>query len=143
MSLLQKLDPATPAKWGVMNVHQMIEHFCDAVMNASGKLPLPVVYEGETRQKFREFVLSEKPFLPNTKNPLMQETPRPQKCHTVQAAIGKLHEELLNFFSVFDKDPGLVTLNPFFGSFNFEENVHLLYKHSLHHLKQFGVEPLT
>ena len=34
---LQQLDPATPPRWGKMNVQQMIEHFAhDAVANANG-----------------------------------------------------------------------------------------------------------
>jgi hypothetical protein len=36
----------------------------------------------------------------------------------------------------------LTTRNPFFGDLNFAENVHLLHKHALHHLRQFGVVPL-
>jgi hypothetical protein len=143
ITLLQRLDPATPPRWGKMNVQQMIEHFADTVMNASGKLKLPAVNQGERLQKFREFMMSEKPFQPNTKNPLMGEEPAPLKCHTVQAAIGKLQEELIHFFEVFEKNTSLATLNPFFGVLNFEENIQLLYKHALHHLKQFGVEPFS
>jgi hypothetical protein len=40
---------------------------------------------------------------------------------------------------VFQENHMQQTRNPFFGDLNFEENVHLLYKHALHHLKQFGV----
>jgi predicted DNA-binding protein with PD1-like motif len=65
------------------------------------------------------------------------------KCHTVQAAIGKLQEELIHFFEVFEKNTSLTSLNPFFGVLNFEENIQLLHKHALHHLKQFGVEPFN
>jgi hypothetical protein len=140
VTYLQKLDPATAPRWGRMNVQQMIEHFTDAVMIASGKLKLPAVIEGEQLHKYREFMMSEKPFRPNTVNPLMGEEPPPLKCNTVQAAIGKLKEELIYFFETFEKNPGLITHNPFFGPLNFEQNIHLLYKHALHHLQQFGVD---
>ena len=120
----------------------MIEHFSDAVMNASGKLKLPVVYEGEKLRKFREFLMSEKSFLPETKNPLMSEAPMPPRCNTVEASINKLKEELICFFEEFKKNPEKITLNPFFGELNFEQNIRLLYKHALHHLKQFGAAPL-
>ena len=60
---------------------------------------------------------------------------------TVQAAIGALQQELIYFFEAYEKKPQLVIRNPFFGDLNFEENVQLLFKHALHHLKQFGVEP--
>ena len=142
VTIFQKLDPATKPAWGKMNVHQMIEHFADAVMSASGKLKLPVINEGEKLNKFRQFLMSEKPFFPNTKNPLMNEEPLPTRCNTVQASISKLKEELICFFDVFEKNPGLITSNPFFGELNFEGNIQLLYKHAFHHLRQFGAEPM-
>ena len=69
----------------------------------------------------------------------MGEEPEPLKYKTVQAAIGALQEELIFFFEAYEKDPNLVIRNPIFGDLNFDENVQLLYKHSLHHLRQFGI----
>jgi hypothetical protein len=43
------------------------------------------------------------------------------------------------FFTVFNKNNLRVTRNPFYGDLNYEQNVQLLHKHALHHLKQFGV----
>jgi hypothetical protein len=142
---LQQLDPATPAKWGKMNVQQMIEHYTrDGVCIASGDIKIDKILTApEHLERIREFMMSEKPFKENTKNPLLGEEPLPVKYKTVQAAIGALHEELINFFRVFDKDPNLTTRNPFFGDLNFEQNVQLLYKHALHHLRQFGVSVLS
>lgn len=141
ITFLQRLDVTTPPQWGKMNVQQMIEHFADSVMIASGKLKLPPVNEGERLQKAREFLMTEKPLRPNTKNPFLSEEPAPLKYNTVQAAIGKLQEEFIYFFETFEKNPGLTTSNPFFGELNFDENIQFLFKHALHHLKQFGVEP--
>ena len=144
VSYLQKLDPATPPRWGKMSVQHMIEHFAgDAVRNASGRL----VYEKiltppDHLARLREFMMSDKPFKPNTKNALMGEAPAPLQYKTVQAAIGALQEELIYFFEAFEKNPGLITRNPFFGDLDFEQNVQLLHKHAIHHLNQFGVEPL-
>ena len=142
---LQRLDPATPPRWGTLSVQGMIEHYThDALRNANGKLSFEkTVTPPELLPRFREFMMSEKPFRPNTKNPLMPETAAPLQYHTVQAAIGALQEELIDFFLVFEKDPSRIILNPNFGELNFEQNVHLLYKHALHHLRQFGIEPLN
>ena len=87
--------------------------------------------------------MSEKPFKENTKNPLMPEGPAPLRYETVQGAIGALQQELIYFFEAFEKNPALTTRNPFFGDLTFEQNVQLLYKHALHHLRQFGIEPLS
>ena len=144
VSYLQQLDPSTPSQWGKMNVQQMIEHLaCDALPNANGRLKFDNIMTAPDHLiKMREFLMSEKPFKENTNNPLMGEEPSPLRYKTVQAAIGKLQQELITFFEVFEKNPGMVIRNPFFGDLNFEQNVQLLHKHALHHLKQFGVKPL-
>jgi hypothetical protein len=142
---LQQLDPSTPPQWGKMSVQQMIEHFSrDAVRNASGRLKFEaIVTPPQNLQRMRDFMMSDKPFHKNTKNPLMKEEPQPTYFKTIQGAIGALHQELIYFFEVFEKNPGLITRNPFFGDLTFEQNVQLLYKHAFHHLRQFGVEPPT
>jgi len=145
VTYLQRLDPATPPKWGKMNVQQMIEHYaCDAVRNASGRLKADTILTPPDHlERLREFMMSDKPFKENTKNSLMGEEPAPLQYKTVQAAIGSLQQELIYFFEAYEKNPAQVIRNPFFGDLNFEQNVQLLYKHALHHLRQFGVEPLT
>lgn len=144
VTYLQRLDPATPPGWGKMSVQHMIEHYGgDAVRNASGRLKIDnMVTPPEHLQRLREFMMSDKPFHENTKNPLMGEEPAPLRYKTVQAAIGALQQEMIYFFEAFEKDPRLITRNPFFGDMNFDQNVQLLYKHALHHLKQFGVDAL-
>ncbi|HJS54553.1 MAG TPA: hypothetical protein VJ765_08425, partial [Chitinophagaceae bacterium] len=139
ISLLQKLRPDTIPLWGKMNVQQMIEHFTDSMMVASGKISLPIMTPADKLPKFQEFLTSEKPFKENTKNPVLAEEPPPLKKHTKEAAIGKLNEELIHFFEVFEKQPGLKTTNPVFGELDFDMNIQLLHKHALHHLRQFGV----
>ncbi len=141
---LQQLNPDTPPRWGKMNVQQMIEHLGgDVTRVASGRLKFEeMLVPSETLQRMRDFLVSDKPFKENTKNPLLGEEPRPLRYKTVQAAIGALQQELIYFFEAFERDHNLITRNPFFGDLNFDQNVQLLYKHSLHHLRQFGVEPL-
>ena len=128
-----------------MSLQQMIEHYGgDAVRIASGRLKFDTVMTPPDKlQSIREIMLGDKPFRENTKNPLMNEEPAPTRYKTIQAAIGALQQELIYFFEAFEKDPQFITRNPFFGDLNFEQNVQLLYKHALHHLKQFGVEPLS
>ncbi|MEO8405077.1 MAG: hypothetical protein ABI480_10790 [Chitinophagaceae bacterium] len=142
---LQQLDPTTPPHWGKMSVQNMIEHYAgDAVRNASGRLKIETILTpSEHLQRMQDFLMSDKPFRENTKNALMGEEPAPLRYKTVQGAIGALQQELIYFFEAFEKNPALITRNPFFGDLNFEQNVQLLHKHALHHLRQFGVIPLT
>lgn len=138
--LLGQIPSDTPAQWGKMTLQQMIEHFSESVRIASGKtVYTDFVFPPDQLQRVREFMLSEKPFKENTVNPLMPEVPAPVVNASAEEAINELQKELRFFFSVFEKNNLQVTRSPFFGDLNFEQNVHLLHKHALHHLRQFGV----
>ena len=59
ISLLQKLKMDTQPHWGKMNVQQMIEHFTDVMMVASGKIKLPIVTPPDRLPRLQEFMMSE------------------------------------------------------------------------------------
>ncbi|GAA4743457.1 DinB family protein [Flavisolibacter ginsenosidimutans] len=142
--LLQEIPTETPAAWGKMTLQQMIEHFADYTRIASGKVAhTEILTPPEQLDKARAFLESEKPFRENTPNPLMPETPAPVRNPSKAEAIKELKKELDDFFAVFEKNKLQVTRNPFFGDLTYEQNVQLLHKHALHHLKQFGVSPLS
>lgn len=139
--LLQQIPTDTKAAWGKMTLQQMIEHFADSVRIASGKVVhADVMTPAEHLDKMRAFLESDKPFKENTKNALMPEIPAPVRNPSKDEAIKELKQEIEFFFSVFEKNRLQVTRNPFFGDLNYEQNIQLLYKHALHHLKQYGVE---
>ncbi|MCG2616060.1 hypothetical protein LZZ85_17320 [Terrimonas sp. NA20] len=139
---LQQLDGSAPPLWGKMSVQQMIEHFGgDVLQVANGRLVIEMFTPADQLPQMIEFLLSEKPFKKNLRNPLLGEEPLPLRFNTVQASIANLHGELIHFFEVFEQKPMMTTLNPIFGPLNFDQNVQLLYKHALHHLRQFGVNP--
>lgn len=139
--LLQKINPHTKPAWGKMNLQQMIEHFTGAVKIATGTLRFPGAPEPNDGGGNYAFMMSEKPFKERTINPFLSEEPYPFRNHTLHAAIGELQVALLEFFLSYEKDAGKRVLNPFFGNLNYAEQVQLLHKHALHHLRQFGVEP--
>ena len=140
VSMLKQIPSDTPPKWGKMTLQQMIEHFADYTRIASGKTPFTdIMTPPGNLQRMRDFVMSDKPFRENTPNPLMPEVPAPVRNPSVEEAIKELKNEMDYFFTVFNKNNLRVTRNPFYGDLNYEENVHLLYKHALHHLRQFGV----
>jgi hypothetical protein len=140
ISLLKQISSDTLPAWGKMGFQQMVEHFSDAVRVASGIIAVTeTITPEENLPKMRAFLMSDKPFKENTHNPLMPEVPAPVRNKTLTHAFVELQKELDTFFSVFEKNNQQLTRNPFFGELNFEQNVHLLYKHALHHLRQFGL----
>jgi hypothetical protein len=142
--LLKQIPSDQQPAWGKLTAQQMVEHFTDSVRIASGKTVVTnIITPEEQLEKMRGFVMSDKPFRENTPNPLMPEVPAPVRNVSFNDAINELNKELNFFFSVFEKNNLQVTRNPFFGDFNYEQNVQLLHKHALHHLKQFGINVPT
>ncbi len=138
--ILTGLDAGVPAKWGKMNVQQMIEHMSEYVRIASGKTLLDSVTPEEKLPRVRAFLESEKPFPENTPNALMPDTPPPVRHASKEDAIAELRSELNHFFAVHEQDTNKATQSPFFGVLDFDHQVQLLHKHSTHHLRQFGLD---
>lgn len=135
---LRALDLATKPLFGKMNVHQMIEHMTDSFQMATEKIiPTHQQDEGVT-EKMKMFMLSDKPFRENTPNPLMSSEPLPTRFSSIEESLAELRAEITLFVKHFENQPEKIVRNPFFGQLNFEEWVHLFYKHAHHHLRQFG-----
>jgi hypothetical protein len=139
--LLQKIPADRQPAWGKMNLQQMVEHMAAAFKIASGRIQLPGEPNEDQIPGSYAFLMSEKPFRENLQNPFLSEDTYPLRNHTLVAAIGELQSALLEFFTTFEQQPDKRTTNLIFGSLNFAEQVQLLHKHALHHLKQFGETP--
>ena len=137
--LLKTLKSNTKGKWGVMNAQQMVEHFTEYVRMSSGVIKSEAYLTGEKSLRSKAFMMSDAPFKENTPNPLMPDLPPEVHNPDMASAIPELEEALGQFFKNFEENPGLVTMSPFFGELNYEENIQLLHKHAIHHLKQFGL----
>ncbi len=140
IQLLQNADPFATAKWGKMNFQQMVEHMVLAVKSANGKIKTEKVYTPEEKlPAFRQFLMSNSAFKENTKSPSFPEDPLPLHFKSVSEGIVKLQKELLDFFEVYEKKPGLKIKNPVFGDLEYDEAIQLLHKHATHHARQFGL----
>lgn len=140
VSLIKQIRSDTLPAWGKMTLQQMVEHFSDALRIASAKVAsADIITPDEKLQKMRDFLMTDKPFKENTTNPLMPQVPPPVRNKTINDAFTELQNEIDYFFTVFEKNNLQLTRNPFFGDLNYDQNVQLLYKHALHHLRQFGL----
>lgn len=137
--LLHTLQPEAIGKWGVMNGQQMVEHMAESVSFATGKNNQALHTPAEHVSKYKDFAMSDKEFKPNTKNALLADTPYPLKRQKMQEAIEDYEKEIVAFISYFETNKGATLTNSFFGELNFDEWVHLLHKHAVHHSKQFGL----
>lgn len=140
IALLRKADPATPSKWGKMSFQHMVEHLVLSFKSANGKIKTTKVFTPEEKLAgSKQWLATDKEFRENTKSPSFPEEPLPLHFKTVAEGIDKLEKEIADFFLVYQNTPGLTVTNPVFGDLNYEEAMQLLYKHCLHHAKQFGL----
>ncbi len=63
----------------------------------------------------------------------------PHKFANLTEAIDKLEPELKDMFNAYETKEGTVFPNPVFGDLNYEQQVQLIHKHAVHHLKQFDL----
>lgn len=137
---LAQIPADSPALFGKMNVHQMIEHMGYAFKQASGSVPLEAIGDADTTEKMYRFMMSDKPFRDNTPNPYLPDTPAAPIANSIAESLVALQKDIENFFSTFKDDEEMIIPNPFFGNLNRTEWIHLLHKHAHHHLRQFGID---
>jgi hypothetical protein len=139
ISSLRSISPDTKPLWGKMTYQQMVEHMSDFIKISSGKtVYTEFVTPIDKLPAYKNFIMTEKEFRENTVSPILPEAPLPVRNETIKDALYEVELELNYFFQVFEKDKLVQTRNPIFGDLNYEENIALLYKHALHHLKQFN-----
>jgi hypothetical protein len=140
LKLLDKIPDTQVGAWGVLSLQGMIEHMTDSIGIGWKRVQFPIQNSEEITAKSKAFMLSDKPFRPGTKNSLMSETADPNRCKNLNDAKEELRNEITEFLNFWENNPDAKVTNPFFGDLNYSEWLHLLHKHAIHHLKQFGIE---
>jgi hypothetical protein len=138
--LLSTLSAEQTGGWGKMNAQQMIEHYTNAVKISSGVVTFSTTLNHEAIEKNHRFLMTDRPFKESIKDPLLPEEPVAFEKGSITEAIATLQNAFNHFFEYYQNNPDERVNNPIFGPLNFEEQVHLLHKHALHHLAQFGLE---
>ncbi len=136
---IRSINPSTKPVFGKMNFHQMVEHMNLSLKQANGKILFINNQTEEETAKMYRFAMSSKPFKDNTPNNLLPDNPLPIKYETIEESIQELQQEIDSFNEVFRNNENKRITNPFFGDLNYTEWCHLLYKHMIHHLRQFNV----
>jgi hypothetical protein len=134
----RSLSQPANANWGKMNFNQMLEHLIEACKNASGDIVFDTFHTPEERlSAMQAFLMTDKLFKPETKNAMMGEEPAPVKNENTNALLDELQSQINRFYERFQQEESLVVRNPIFGDLNEELWTRLLYKHCIHHLRQF------
>lgn len=137
--VLRRLNGDEKGQWGVLSPQGMIEHMTDSIGMAWSRIQLPVHTPEDMLEKYKSFAMSDKEFKPGTKNALMSEEAPPLRNPDIASAIAELELEIKSFIEYHKNHPSVIVTSPFFGDLNYEEWLHLLHKHAIHHLKQFNL----
>ena len=133
---INKLTPESKALWGKMNAAQMCRHCAIAIDIAFGKGDLKVTF----LMKLLGKMLKKKVFYGGE---MGKNSPTAKEfIITENLDLEKTKAELITNFSRFASEGKSVikTMNhPFWGKMTYEDWDALMWKHTDHHLKQFGV----
>jgi hypothetical protein len=133
---INKLTPESKALWGKMNAAQMCRHCAIAIDIAFGKGDLKVNF----LMKLLGKMLKKKVFYGGE---MGKNSPTAKEfIITEDLDLQKTKAELITNFSRFASEGKSVikTMNhPFWGKMTYEDWDALMWKHTDHHLKQFGV----
>ncbi len=138
--LLEQLEPQQEAKWGKMNVHQMIEHLAQVISIANGRFNATANAEPE-RLAYRKMRFFEKEvsFPRGVRVDFVSEEPLPTMFPNLQLSKEYTLNQLQRFFDYHTEHAYLAPVHPIFGSMNYEEWTQFQARHIKHHLQQFGI----
>jgi Protein of unknown function (DUF1569) len=137
LNRINRLTPETPAKWGKMNVAQMLAH-CNVsyemIYENIHPKPNPIL-KFVLKLFVKGKVVTEKPYTPNSPTaPAFIITDAKQFEKERTRLINHINQTLDNGVAYFDGRE-----SHSFGKLNVTEWNNMLYKHLDHHLSQFGV----
>lgn len=136
LNRIDKLSPDTKALWGKMNVTQMLAHCAAGMDMASGRLNIDRVLMGKLIGGFlKSLYTNDKPFSKNS--PTAKELVKVDACDFEMEKTN--FKKLLQAFSEGGKEKCTTYPHPFFGKLKAEDWGIGIYKHTDHHLRQFGV----
>jgi hypothetical protein len=138
LPILDKLSPDHKALWGKMSAQRMVEHLTDSVKVATGENPQTLLIEEEKIPRMLAFLESDKEMAQNIQVPFAKENEK-LRNEEIELAIDEFVETFINFEELYQQNPDLKHVHPYYGPLNFEQWNRLNAKHLTHHFKQFGL----
>ena len=121
-----------PAIWGLMNVHQMLEHLLFPLNFA--------ITENPIIPRQREFLMSEFGMPKNFKTPFLPvDKTVPLIKKELQDSKNLLKETIQQFLKIINEPTFKTKLHPVFGEIDKQQWLTFQYKHFSHHFMQFGL----
>lgn len=138
LNITSKLTSETKPLWGSMNAQRMIEHLSDSLRMASGKEIFDLVTPDDKLDRMLAFLDSDKPMAKNIEVNFAGKDVT-LRNEELELAIDELVDEWLYFEGIFEEQPTLRTIHPYYGSLSYNEWLKVHKKHLTHHFQQFGL----
>ena len=133
ISRINKLDESSPIQWGKMNVYQMLKHCTMWEEMALGRKKYKRAFVGRIFGK-----IALKKLLKN-EDPLSRNTPTiPELRVTGTGDVATEKRKWVALLDEYEHFSNTDFVHPFFGTITKEQTGYLAYKHTDHHLRQFG-----
>jgi hypothetical protein len=132
---IASVTSASAPRWGQMDARAMLTHLRQSALMALGELPVA----GKNKRVFQVFPI---------KHLILHVVPFPKGAPTAPellvsdgASVDDLRSELVSLLDRIGSGPreGAGPVHPLFGQLSFREWGVATYKHTDHHLRQFGV----
>ncbi|MCZ8285554.1 MAG: DUF1569 domain-containing protein [Bacteroidia bacterium] len=130
---MNRLTPEHKAQWGKMTAYQMLKHCCMNEQLLLGKKTYPRLFVGRL---FGKLALNN--MLKNDA-PLSKNSPtHPSMKITGAGDFDAQRREWIELLNQYDPSTTAAFTHPFFGLMTTEQIGRSVYKHTDHHLRQFG-----
>jgi len=141
MEAIGRLDEGCQSRWGKMTARQMVEHLIWAfeLSNGQSKIICDLPREQQARRKM--FLYNNQPTPHEVPNPELENGLPPNRYIDLEEAREKLGEQVHAFMKKLTDNHLFEYDHPIFGKLNREDWERAHYKHTFHHLLQFGLIP--
>lgn len=138
LPILDKLTESTPALWGKMSSQRMVEHLVDVIHIATGENPQGLLIDEEKLPSMLRFLESDKPMAKEIQVPFAT-AEMPLRNEELALAIDEYTEAWITLEELYENNPSLTNVHPYYGPLNYDQWKRLHAKHITHHFTQFGL----
>lgn len=138
-ALVSKIKEDTPAQWGIMTAHHMMEHLSLLFAISNGKLNAPAMYPPEKQTKANAgFFDAKRPF-PRNFDPGKSGELQALRTKTMEEAKAFLLKTRDRFVQFFDENPDATPMHPVMGALGKDKWEEFHRRHISYHFEQFGL----
>ncbi len=134
----EKLSPESKPLWGSMSAQRMVEHLTDTLKIATGENPQKLEIPADRIERMQAFLESDKPMAQNIEVPFAKKDTG-LRHEELELAVDEFVDTWLHFEELYEQNPELKELHPFYGQLSYEQWQRLNSKHLTHHFTQFGL----